>query len=131
MPTLERPESVIFVVDDEELITRSLALILGRVGFQVHCFNNPLDALDRMYSLPPDLLISDVMMPQMNGIQLAIKTRTVRPACRILLFSAATSDMLREARADGHDFRLLQKPVHPTELLLEIDALEQDRSTAR
>lgn len=122
--TLEREVSVIFVVDDEEMITRSLGLILGREGFDVFCFNNPLEAVEHMQRVAPDLLISDVTMPQLSGIDLAIHTRKAQPDCKILLFSAAGSDQVKQARANGHDFRLLQKPVHPRELLLEIDMLE-------
>jgi DNA-binding response OmpR family regulator len=121
---LERESGVIFVVDDEEMITSSLGEILGREGFDVFGFTNPLKALERMETVGPDLLISDVMMPQLNGIDLAIQTRLVRPECRILLFSAAASELTEEAWADGHDFRLLQKPVHPDELLREIAMLQ-------
>ena len=123
MSMLARQVSVVFVVDDEEMITRSLALVLGREGFDVSCFTNPLEALERMKTVAPDLLISDVMMPQLSGFELAMQTRKSRPECRILLFSAVTSGLLRQTRKDGHDFRLLQKPVHPDELLLEIEML--------
>jgi DNA-binding response OmpR family regulator len=128
--TLEREISVIFVVDDEEIITTSLGLILGREGFKVFGFTNPLQALEHMQTVEPDLLISDVMMPQLNGIDLAIETRKVRPDCRILLFSAAASDLVKHRRADGNDFRLLQKPIHPSELLLEIAALQANGEEA-
>lgn len=115
--------SVIFVVDDEEMITKSLALVLGRKGFDVSCFTNPLEALERMKTVAPDLLISDVMMPQLSGFELASQTRESRPDCRILLFSAVTSSLLRQPWKDGQNFRLLQKPVHPDELLHEIEML--------
>jgi DNA-binding response OmpR family regulator len=123
---LERESGVVFVVDDEEMITSSLGLILGREGFDVFGFTNPLQALERMQTVGPDLLISDVMMPQLNGIDLAIQTKIVRPDCRILLFSAAAAELGKEAWADGHDFRLLQKPVHPDILLREIAMLQAD-----
>ena len=121
---LERQVSIIFVVDDEELITKSLGLVLGREGFDVSCFTNPLEALERMKTVAPDLLISDVMMPQLSGVDLAIQTRKSLPECRILLFSALTSDQLLKQRREGHDFPLLQKPVHPEDLLQHIEMLE-------
>ncbi len=131
MTTLEREIGTIFVVDDEEMITSSLGQILGREGFDVFGFTNPLKALEHMETVGPDLLISDVMMPQLNGIELAIQTRIVRPDCRILLFSAAAPEWGRRASADGHDFRLLQKPVHPAMLLREIAALEDGEDEKR
>jgi CheY-like chemotaxis protein len=64
-------------------------------------------------------------MPGISGIDLAIQMRAQYPNCKILLFSgqAATSDLLESARAQGYDFRLLQKPVHPSEFLFEIGQL--------
>jgi DNA-binding response OmpR family regulator len=123
LTTLERESAVIFLVDDEEMITASLGEILGQEGYDVFGFTNPLKALKRMETVGPDFLISDVMMPQLSGFDLAIKTRLVRPDCKILLFSAAASELRKEAWADGQDFRLLQKPVHPTEMLREIAML--------
>jgi CheY-like chemotaxis protein len=70
----------------------------------------------------PDLLISDVAMPGISGVDLAIQMRAQYPTCKILLFSgqAATKDLLEDARGQGHDFDLLLKPVPPTELLFEV-----------
>lgn len=116
----------IFVVDDEVMITESLTLILRREGFTVSPFTNPLDALERMKAAPPDLLITDVMMPQLSGIDLAILTRQVAPQCGILLFSGhlPSAGLVQRAKAAGHNFLVLQKPVHPDELLEEIQRLK-------
>jgi CheY-like chemotaxis protein len=116
----------ICVVDDEATITRSLSLILSGEGYDVASFTNPLEALRHMRDNPPDLLITDIMMPQMSGVDLAICTARILPKCRILLFTASTEDLLHRARAVGHDFRLLQKPLHPEELLREIDRMNND-----
>ena len=64
-------------------------------------------------------------MPGISGIELAIQMRAQYPTCKILLFSgqAATADLLEAARAEGHALDLLQKPVPPTELLLEVGNL--------
>ena len=118
--TRERQGLSVFVVDDEELITKSLAHILRNEGFQVTPFNNPLRALSRLESAAPDLLISDVMMPELNGIELARETRRMLPDCSILLFSGAAEDLIRESGHGGLGFRMLSKPLHPDKLLEEI-----------
>jgi DNA-binding NtrC family response regulator len=68
---------------------------------------------------PPELLITDVVLPGMSGIELAITIRRIYPDCKTLLFSgqASTTDLLASATRDGHHFTLLNKPLHPTELL--------------
>ena len=114
----------IFVVDDEKIIAESLALILRKHGYSARFFLNPLEVLQAALLEAPDLLISDVMMPQLSGIDLAIRMREQCPGCKILLFSgqAGTADLLGVARAQGHDFHLLSKPIPPSELLHRIRA---------
>ena len=117
--------SCIFVVDDEPVIASSLAAILQMNGFYARFFTSPLEALAAARSDSPDVVISDVAMPGLSGIDLAIQIRAQHPNCKILLFSgqAATSDLLEGARTQGYDFRLLQKPVIPSEFLSEIERL--------
>lgn len=112
----------VFVVDDESIIARTLAIILCQKGFNASPYTNPLSALEAAEDLAPDLLISDVAMPELSGVELAIRMKNRHPGCRVLLFSgqAATADLLAEARGAGHDFLLLTKPVHPADLLRQI-----------
>jgi DNA-binding response OmpR family regulator len=111
--------SRILVVDDEAVIAETLAKILRREGFVADFFTHSTTALAWAQTFPPDLLISDVVMPDFSGIELAVQMRQQHPACEILLFSgqAATRDLLQGAKSRGYDFVLLQKPVHPADLL--------------
>jgi len=115
----------IFVVDDEHVIALTLAAILRNEGFDAESFNEPLAALQAARSSWPDLLLTDVVMPKMSGIELAIQVRRDCPSCKVLLFSgqASTSDLLSEARRDGHRFDLLPKPAHPDILLNAVKGL--------
>jgi DNA-binding NtrC family response regulator len=113
---------VVFVVDDEPVIAQTLAIILNQAGFEAHAFDHPDKAVAARSQTAPDLLISDVMMPGMTGVELAIHFRKAQPECKVLLFSgqAATADLLEKAREQGYDFDLLSKPVHPTDLLAKL-----------
>ena len=117
----QRPE--VYVVDDEKVIAETLATILNHAGFTARPFEDPQDALRAAASgSPPNLLISDVVMPGMSGIELAIKFRRAYSECRVLLFSgqAATVNLLEVARNQGYDFEVLSKPVHPADLLAKL-----------
>jgi len=118
----------IFVVDDEMVIAATLAMILKTSGFDARSFTNPLEALTAADAAPPQLLITDVVMPEMLGTDLAIEVKRRCPDCKILLFSgqAATSDLLVKARSEGHEFNLLTKPIHPADMLREIRKTAQD-----
>lgn len=112
----------VFVVDDESLVATSLEAILRLHGYDCRAFVQPLDALQAAQTEPPDLLISDVVMPRLSGVDLAIRLQEHCPACKVLLFSgqAGIYDLLEEARANGHEFELLSKPMHPERLLAKI-----------
>jgi CheY-like chemotaxis protein len=112
----------IFVVDDEPVIASTLAAILEMHGFSARFFTSPLEALAAARKKSPDLLISDIEMPGLSGIELAIKMTAQYPKCQILLFSGrpSTLDLLDSARAQGHNFDLLFKPVLPPKFLSEI-----------
>jgi CheY-like chemotaxis protein len=113
---------VIFIVDDEPVIAETLAVILNQAGFQAYAFDHPFKAVEASAEFAPQLLITDVMMPDMTGIELAIRFREIQPRCKVLLFSgqAATADLLHDAHQEGYDFELLSKPIHPADLLSKL-----------
>lgn len=114
----------VVVADDEELIAKTLAMILNQAGFEARAVSSGEKALDIAQSFRPDMLISDVIMPGLTGIETAIRMRSLLPSCKILLFSgqASTADLLEKARARGHEFEILTKPVHPSDLLARMRA---------
>jgi DNA-binding NtrC family response regulator len=126
------PSTRVFVVDDEHVIASTLAAILKLHGYSATSFTSPLAALAAARSEAPDLLISDVAMPDLSGVDLAIQIKAQYPECKVLLFSgqAFTSDLLKEARRQGHNFQLLQKPVHPSLMLLMVGELVTESSLA-
>lgn len=115
-------EQRIFVVDDEQVIAWSLAMILRREGFNATCFSHPIEALEASDIDIPQLLITDVVMPRLSGIDLAIQVTHHHPGCKVLLLSgqATSVDLIDDARAHGHPFQLVAKPVHPADLIRTI-----------
>jgi DNA-binding NtrC family response regulator len=118
----QRNSRHIFVVDDDLAIASTVTLILQYHGFEVSSFTDPLKALQALQTRAPDLLVTDVVMPKFSGIELATKSQEINPACKVLLFSGqpVTAQLLEAARAEGHDFQILAKPVHPTDLLTTV-----------
>ncbi len=112
------------VVDDEVLIASSFAMVLCTLGFDASFFTEPLQAIQAARYYAPDLLISEVSMRVLSGIELAIKVQRQCPNCKVLLLSGQPdiTDLLTTSRANGHTFEVLPKPIHPTALLREIHA---------
>ena len=139
VPTVETPpvhnsgyHPSVLVVDDEPVVADTIAKILSVSGYNAITAYDGDDALEAALLRPPELVITDVMLPGMNGIELAITIQRVYPECKILLFSgrATASDLLASAYRAGHRFTLLNKPM-PPEYLLAIVAehLKTNEST--
>jgi CheY-like chemotaxis protein len=118
MPEINSKPKVL-VADDERVIADTLAMILNQSGFEARAVYSGEKALESVTTFVPDMLISDVIMADLNGIDAAIRIRELLPGIKVLLFSgqAATADLLEKARANGHEFEILAKPVHPQDLL--------------
>ena len=127
--TIAKPK--VLVADDEPVIADTLAMILNQSGFETRAVYSGEKALELARTFEPNMLISDVIMADLNGIDAAIRIRELLPDIKILLFSgqAATVDFLSESRKAGYDFEILQKPVHPQDLL-EAIRHQQSVSTA-
>jgi DNA-binding response OmpR family regulator len=112
----------VLVVDDEAVIADTLAVILSQHGFATMVAYDGTTALRIAQTVPPDLLLTDVVMPGMSGVDLAVAIRQSLPNCKVLLFSgqAATVDLLAAAGDAGRDFTVLSKPLHPKELLARL-----------
>ncbi|UWZ82778.1 response regulator [Occallatibacter riparius] len=115
----------ILIVDDEKNIADTLAMVFKIKGHESMAVYSAETAVETIEVFEPDVVLSDVMMGKMTGVDLAIYLSKARPDCKVLLFSgqAATADLLREASRKGHEFRLLAKPIHPQKLLDDIGSL--------
>src|ERR1039458_8222003 len=96
----------ILIVDDERTIADTLATIFRAAGYETSTAYNGLLGLERARELEPDLVLSDVVMPGMDGVSMAMEIRRTLPGVAVLLFSgqACTLDLLYQAEAKGFRF---------------------------
>jgi DNA-binding response OmpR family regulator len=128
--TYEGPDTArlrlrVLVVDDEPLIAETVTAILNVHGFEAREATSGEDALEVARSFQPDIVLSDVLMPRMTGVDLGVRLRREFPQTRVLLFSgqAATSELMRKAEEKGYHFELFPKPIHPEELIARLRGL--------
>lgn len=117
-------KNLVLVVDDEPSIRLTCSAILQMHGFRTASAENGEQALHMAFDLRPDVVLTDVIMPEMNGIQLAIALQEALPGTPVVLFSGntETADVLAGARAQGYSFKILAKPVGVNELLEAVKA---------
>lgn len=115
----QNPAPRILVVDDEKVIADTIVQILNQNGFIAEPAYGGQEAIEKARRHCPELVLSDVLMPKVDGVEAAIAIRELCPETRIILFSgqAATVEILARARERGHTFELLPKPIHPTQLI--------------
>ena len=122
----ERSRSgLIYVVDDEAIIASTLAEIIKIHGFDARHFTNSREALEAARLLAPDILLSDLLMPEMTGLELALQVSQLRPECKMILLSGqtGTADLLERAREGGLRIEVLTKPLHPKTLVENVKRL--------
>ncbi|WP_263416823.1 response regulator [Terriglobus albidus] len=115
----------VLVVDDEKLLADTTAAILRGAGFEARAVYGGWQAVETARSFQPDCLLTDVKMPEMNGIELALVISKMLPATTIVLFSgqAGITELLDHARDNGYEYPLLAKPVHPLALIERLKEL--------
>jgi DNA-binding response OmpR family regulator len=130
-PSPTRP--MILIVDDEVIIAETLRTIVMNSGFASLALYDAPAALEMARVVPPDLLLTDFVLPGMNGLELAIQVLEACPACKIIIFSALVSvaDMTLMSAPGNHEFVFLEKPVHPKTLLAQVRNLLQPSTMAR
>ncbi len=108
----------VLIVDDDELILKALARILESAGFEPRCYITPEEALEAIEAEAPVVVISDYMMPTMDGVAFLKAARARFPsAVRILCTAAEDFRVALQAVNAGEVFRIVSKPWHQQELL--------------
>ena len=112
----------VLIADDERVIADTLAMILNQGGFEARAVYSCVNALEVAPSFKPDLLISDVIMAELNGIEAAIRMKAILPDIRVFLLSGqtATAELLEKENAASYGFEILVKPLHPRDLIAKL-----------
>lgn len=122
-------KQTVLVVDDDPLILRVVATVLNLEAYEVSTVESAAEALAHLQSSPCDLMVSDVMMPGMDGFELCERVRSDPDHAKlpIILLTARDSDVDRRRGAAVGGDAYLTKPFSPLELIDEIERLLDER----
>lgn len=111
----------ILIVEDEEVLRQSLAELLVDEGYQVHQASDGKEAYDFILAQPVDLILTDIRMPNMDGIELMGKLQQTAPQTPVIILTAygTVESAVAAMRSGAHDYLL--KPVNFDEVLLKIE----------
>jgi len=116
---MSQPSVKILVVEDEAVVLHTLELILKQHGYDVRGARNGEEALVMAPEFIPDILLCDINLPDMDGIQVSLRTKHAVPGCRVVLLSGeiTSTELLEDAQRNGNHFEVLAKPTEPQQLL--------------
>lgn len=96
---------------------------LAKAGYDVTSFANGADALERLKQEPFTLLLTDIVMPRMDGIELARRAAELDPELKIMFITGFAAVVLNNDCAAPKDARVLSKPFHLKDLVREVERL--------
>src|SRR4051794_32621131 len=113
----------ILLAEDDDDMRRFLVKALERAGYQVSDFDNGASAYERLREEPFSLLLTDIVMPEMDGIELARRATEIDPDLKIMFITGFAAVVLNSETQPPKDARVLSKPFHLKDLLREVDRL--------
>ncbi len=117
------PMRRIILAEDDDSMRGFLERALERAGYDVVAFDNGADALERLNEEPFTLLLTDIVMPRMDGIELARRASEIDPELKIMFITGFAAVTLNTDNAAPKDARVLSKPFHLKDLVREVDTL--------
>lgn len=113
----------IIIAEDDESMRGFLERALTRAGYDVVSFNNGVEALERLKEEPFTMLLTDIVMPRMDGIELARRASELDPDLKIMFITGFAAVTLSNSSEAPNDARVLSKPFHLKDLVDEVERL--------
>jgi len=118
----------ILLAEDDDAMRTYLARALDHAGYTVDAVDRGTAALPLLQTVDYDLLLSDIVMPEMDGIELAQRCAEVSPRTRVMFITGFAAVELRASR-EAPRAKMLSKPFHLKDLVAEIERMFEDQIT--
>ncbi len=119
----------ILLAEDDDAMRAYLARALENAGYWVVAVDRGTDALPHLERERFDLLLSDIVMPEMDGIELAQRCGELSPRTRVMFITGFAAVTMKASR-EGTNAKILSKPFHLRDIVMEVDRMFQDQQSA-
>ncbi len=113
----------ILLAEDDDAMRRFLGKALERAGYKVASFGNGAEAYEGLKEQPYTMLLTDIVMPEMDGIELAKRASALHPDMKIMFITGFAAVALQPDAQAPKDARVLSKPIHLKDLVREVDRM--------
>ena len=120
----------ILLAEDEEAMRAYLSRALSNAGYRVETVDRGTEAIPLLESEDFDLLLSDIVMPEMDGIELAQRCAEISPRTKVMFITGFAAVSLRASR-EQPTAKVLSKPFHLRDLVLEVERVFEEQREAR
>ena len=117
------PAMRILLAEDDNDMRRFLVKALENAGYDVASFDNGMSAYNRLREEPFELLLTDIVMPEMDGIELARRTTELDPDIKVMFITGFAAVALSSANQTPQGSKVLAKPIHLREIVTEVEKL--------
>lgn len=115
--------TTILLAEDDDDMRRFLTKALNNAGYEVVAFDNGLSAYERLREEPFNLLLTDIVMPEMDGIELARRATELDPDLKVMFITGFAAVALNPDSNAPKEAKILSKPFHLKDLVNEVEKL--------
>jgi two-component system, LuxR family, response regulator FixJ len=128
MVAFNKETSAVYLLDDDTSVLKATSRLLDSVGWKVEAFTDPIEFLERAATYCPELVVIDILMPEMNGLEVQTRLQRVSPSTRVIVLTARDDPSVRRMAMNAGASAFFIKGVESTEFLAGVKAAADSRN---
>jgi FixJ family two-component response regulator len=120
--------SAVYLLDDDTSVLKATSRLLDSVGWKVEAFTDPIEFLERAATYCPELVVIDILMPEMNGLEVQTRLQRVSPSTRVIVLTARDDPSVRRMAMNAGASAFFIKGVESSEFLAGVKAAADSRN---
>ena len=128
MVAFNKETSAVYLLDDDTSVLKATSRLLDSVGWKVEAFTDPIEFLERAATYCPDLVVIDILMPEMNGLEVQTRLQRVSPSTRVIVLTARDDPSVSRMAMNAGASAFFIKGVESSEFLAGVKAAADSRN---